>query len=131
MTPVFNTANNSYALSGTWYPNVVGNPKLSNPTINNWFNESAYQLPSVGTFGNAMRNGLIVGPKLTAINASLRKSYTLPEHTRLDIRVDAQNALNHTNFGNPSTSIAPGAPAQISSTSTGPRVIQLGAQVFF
>jgi hypothetical protein len=139
LTPVFNVANNSYALSGTWYPNLVGNPLVPTPgssvvcchNINGWFNESAYALPANGTFGNAKRNGVVIGPNLTVINASLRKAYTLPEHMRLEIRCDANNALNHTNYGNPSTSISVNSPAQISSTSTGPRVLQLGAQLTF
>jgi hypothetical protein len=136
LTPVFNVANNSYALSGTWYPNVIGNPNIPAPgttihTINNWFNESAYQLPAVGTFGNAGRNGLVYGPSLNVMNASLRKAYTLPRNVRLEIRCDANNATNHTNFGNPSTSIGVNSPALISSTTTGPRVIQLGAQLTF
>jgi hypothetical protein len=139
LTPIFNVANNSYALSGAWYPNIIGNPNVPTPgstvacchKISGWFNQAAFQQAANGTFGNAQRNGYVTGPNLTLINASLRKAYTLPEHVRLEIRCDANNAFNHTNFGNPSTSIAPSSPAIIQSTASGPRVIQLGAQLTF
>src|SRR3984957_20374679 len=34
------------------YPQLVGNPKVSNPTIHGWFNPAAYANPAPGTFGN-------------------------------------------------------------------------------
>ena len=37
-------------------PNLVGNPNLSNPTPQKWFNTAAFSLQPFGTFGNAGRN---------------------------------------------------------------------------
>src|SRR5579862_4311892 len=37
-------------------PNLVGNPTLSNPTPQEWFNTAAYAAPTPFTYGNAGRN---------------------------------------------------------------------------
>lgn len=36
--------------------NLVGDPNLSNPTCQAWFNKSVFQIPAVYTFGNPGRD---------------------------------------------------------------------------
>jgi hypothetical protein len=146
--------NSSYAQAGSWFPNVIGNPYLSNKGPNHgtdhWFNEAAFAQPTPGTFGNSGRNSLR-GPGLTSINFSLGKSFAIWEQVHLQIRADANNIFNHPSFGLPSGSLtvcsvgkdgklpagcsAVGAVATGSSTirgvTVGGRHIQLGARLTF
>jgi hypothetical protein len=114
-----------------WRPNVVGNPSLSNRSINEWFNTAAFATPTAGTFGNEARNTLI-GPDWRNLDLSLGKSFQLPERVRLEIRADLNNALNHPNFAQPGngtgTDVVGGG--QITGAS-GPRLVQLGGRFTF
>jgi outer membrane receptor protein involved in Fe transport len=124
------------------YPELVGNPTVSNPSISHWFNPAAFANPATGTFGNLGRNTL-VGPGFSNVDISLGKSFVLPwEGIRIDIRDDAYNALNHVNFGNPDANVgytSSGALADpTAGTITGPaggnanrRIMQLGARITF
>jgi hypothetical protein len=126
--------------AGTLFPEQVGNPHVSNPTINQWFNPAAYANPAPGTFGNARRNGL-VGPGFTNVDLSLAKEFVLHEAMTLEIRADAYDAFNHANYANPDANVgyAGGVLADTTAgTITGPaggngnlRIIQLGAHFRF
>jgi hypothetical protein len=123
---VVGTNNNSGALTNgngfQWYPNLIGNPYLSNPTIAQWYNtctilqdgttspagctNPAWAVPAPGTFGNAGRN-ILRGPGLEDVDVSLGKNFRFPlphESGNLQIRFDALNALNHPNFATPGNS---------------------------
>jgi hypothetical protein len=69
------------------YPNLVGDPHVSNQSINQWFNPSAYQTPAQNTFGNNKRNSLR-GPKLTDL-ISHGQDLSLPgwEQGKLSLRM--------------------------------------------
>lgn len=157
-TPTVGIGDNSGALSGNWYPNVIGNPHVANPSIQEWFNpctlfpdgttqpagctDPAWAIPAAGTFGNAGRN-ILRGPGVISVDASLGKNFRFPlphESGQLQIRIDAQNALNHPNFDLPNTSVGTGAAGIISGTtgdynstnnSYGARQIQLGVRISF
>jgi hypothetical protein len=140
-TVIMNNATPSGALDGNLYPNLVGNPHVSNPSIKEWFNQLAYAAPPVNTFGNNKRNSLR-GPKLSDVDFSLAKSWGMPgwEQGRLQLRMDAINVLNHPSFRNPSnnlnpTALASGAPdpsvGQITETTITGRTIQLEARFSF
>src|SRR6202044_1599496 len=49
----------SISAGSTLYPELIGNPRVSNPSIGRWFNPAAYADPGLGTFGNSGRNTLI------------------------------------------------------------------------
>ncbi|MGI9075030.1 MAG: carboxypeptidase regulatory-like domain-containing protein [Bryobacteraceae bacterium] len=147
-TPLVGGSNNSGALSGSWYPNLIGDPNVSHPTIQEWFNpctllsdgttdpagctNPAWAVPAPGTFGNAGRN-ILRGPRLVSFDFSMGKSFRFPlpdETGELQIRVDAQNVFNHANFGQPDQNVGVGSAGIINYT-TGPRIIQLGARLSF
>src|SRR5258708_39835168 len=54
-TVVISSATNSGALDVSWYPNLLGNPHVSNQTINRGFNQLGYAVPANNTFGNNPR----------------------------------------------------------------------------
>jgi hypothetical protein len=123
------------------YPNLVGDPHVSNRSVNEWFNQLAYAAPPVNTFGNNKRNSLR-GPRLSDVDFSLAKSWGLPrwEQGKLQLRMDAINILNHPSFRNPSNNLNPtalvsGTPdpsvAQITATTITGRIIQLSARFSF
>ncbi|MGC2658055.1 MAG: TonB-dependent receptor [Bryobacteraceae bacterium] len=126
----------------TLYPEVIANPKVSNPSITQWFNPAAYANPTYGAFGDSGRNTLI-GPGFSNIDISLAKQFRLHfEGVRLEIRGDAYDAFNHINFANPDANVgytSTGALADpTAGTITGPaaynsnrRIIQLGAHLTF
>jgi len=126
--------NNSYSLSSNnlWYPNVVGDPKAvpGGQTINSWFNVNAFASPAPGTFGNMGRN-IVYGPKLSAINTSLIKTFTFTERIKLDFSANATNLTNHPSFALPDKSIGPGHIGKITGTSVGSRQMELIAKFRF
>jgi hypothetical protein len=127
----------AYDLSGSlgggyWYPNRVGSGKLSNPTLNEWFDPSAFTQPAQYTFGNSGRN-ILFSPGYRGIDISLAKSFAVPwlgEKGRLQVRADASNATNHPNFGGPNNYIGNLGVGQITGAYPA-RNVQLGAKLFF
>ncbi|MCU1298277.1 MAG: hypothetical protein JWO91_2555 [Acidobacteriaceae bacterium] len=118
------------------FPNVVGDPRVSNPTVKNWYNVAAFAQPTAGTFGNERRNSLF-GPDLSEVNFSFGKNFAIREGIGLQFRIDAYNILNHPSFANPNTGVAfdtngtPTSSSSITSTTIGPRAFQLNARVSF
>jgi hypothetical protein len=66
-------------------------------------NRDAFDIPAAGTVGNIGRNAFR-GPGLYNVDFSLGRSFRVPylrEGTRLVVRADAFNLLNHANLNNP------------------------------
>ena len=62
------------------------------------FNTSGF-LPSLpGSLGLESGRNFLVGPGINNIDVSLQKSFVITEKRRLELRVDAFNVLNHTQF---------------------------------
>jgi outer membrane receptor protein involved in Fe transport len=70
------------------------------------------------------------GPGLWNVDFSLAKNFSLQETLRLQFRVDMFNALNHTNLGNPISSIDNPEFGKITTT-RGARTIQLHGRLSF
>ena len=131
-TPRMQT-NNSYSLSnGLWFPNVVGDVTAvaGGRSIDSWYNVNALAAPTPGTFGNMGRNALI-GPRLTAINMSLHKTFKFTERYNLEFSANSTNLVNHPSFALPDLSIGPGHVGRISGTSVGARQLELVAKFRF
>ncbi len=77
-----------------------------------WYNPANFTVPANGTFGNVRRNSLY-GPGLEVANISASKRFDIYESVKLQLRLDATNALNHTSYGQPngtlSSTTTPGA----------------------
>jgi len=83
---------------------------ISNPTPNGWYNRSAFVENAPGAFGNVGRDTAIA-PGIFAVNAEVHKNFRMPynEHHQVQFRVEAFNAFNHPNFGQPQQNILAGA----------------------
>ena len=114
------------------YPNLVGNPGVSNQSVSQWFNPAAFAIPAQNTFGNNKRNSLR-GPKLTDMDFSLGKTWGVPgwEQGKLQLRMDATNILNHPSFQNPDSKLTDSSVGQITGVTIGGRILQLSARFSF
>ncbi|HEX3184005.1 MAG TPA: TonB-dependent receptor [Pyrinomonadaceae bacterium] len=110
-------------------PNVAGNPEISNPTPERWFNTAAFAFPPPGTFGNAGRN-ILNGPGFQNFNASLMKNTALTESVNLQFRAEVFNLFNHPNFNLPDNFLGSPTFGRISSARD-PRHIQFGLKLLF
>jgi hypothetical protein len=131
-TPLMGTVNLDGTLAGNWRPNRIGSGTVSNPTIQQWFDPSAFVQPAPYTFGDSGRH-ILYGPDYKNVNLSLAKSWKLPfigEQGSLQLRGDASNAFNHTNFNQPDASIGTSGVGIISSAYPS-RNLQIGAKISF
>ncbi|HEY0005157.1 MAG TPA: TonB-dependent receptor [Pyrinomonadaceae bacterium] len=125
----------SFAPGFTHETAVTGDP-------NHYFNPAAFVLQPAGTLGNVGR-GSLIGPNLRTFDLSLIKNTRwsrLGERTNIQLRIEAFNIFNRTNFGPPLLTAFTGAADNeqpvstfglIRSTATSARQIQLGLRVTF
>jgi hypothetical protein len=125
---------------GVQRPNIVGMPLRSKGPDSNWINNyfanpGAFQLPPIYTFGNAPRaTGMIRTPTAFNTNMSVEKEFSLSklhEGMNFELRLEAENALNHPVFGTPDTTVDDPNFGVINYTSNSPRQVQLGGKVNF
>jgi hypothetical protein len=82
-------------------PNLVGEPKIDDPTPEQWFNTSAFSVNAAGTFGNAGRN-IVPADGLSNMDFSILKNfYYRGENGRIQFRTEFFNVLNQVNFNRP------------------------------
>jgi hypothetical protein len=110
-------------------PNVVGTWKVSDPTLGQYFNVSAFAKSAVGTYGNAGK-AIIPGRANWNLDMALWRSFPVREHIRLDFRTEAFNAVNHVQYGNPNTALNAGTVGQ-TTTAANPRIMQMALKVVF
>jgi len=120
--------------ANNYRPNIVGNPELpaSQRTPLAWFNKDAVVIPTDPTqvFGNAPRNS-VRGPAFYQLDLALSKIFEMPwRQGRLELRLEAFNALNKTNFRPPEGNRSLASFGTITSTYD-PRQLQLGLKVSF
>jgi hypothetical protein len=138
-------------------PNVVCNPNEGGArTPQQWFNTACFQptpvsntivsgqAPFTNTIGNAGR-GIIHGPPTNRVDFTLAKNLRFSERYRIQLRGEAFNVFNTTNFRGLNTAVfsTTTAPSSISSTGNGssgfgqvtsvrdPRVLQFAVKVNF
>jgi hypothetical protein len=112
-------------------PNQVSNPNSGAPhTFDQWFNTAAFVNPpnAAGPPGNAPR-GSVRGPGLQRWDISLFKNTKIGEST-LQLRAEAFNIFNHTNFDGVRTIRQSGTFGRIISTRD-PRIMQLALKFYF
>jgi hypothetical protein len=100
-------------------------------SIAQWINLAAFAVPgcpastpvcsapaSLGRFGDA-GNNILVGPPMRNVDLALLKDFHPVERILAEFEVQATDAFNHTNFGNPTANISsPATGAVITSTLT-------------
>ncbi|HKY41983.1 MAG TPA: TonB-dependent receptor, partial [Pyrinomonadaceae bacterium] len=82
-------------------------------------------------FGNTPRN-FLYGPGQKNLDLSIVRFIPIRERVRAELRTEFFNLFNWTNFANPNNNIAvPATFGRITTTSSGPRVIQVAFKVSF
>jgi hypothetical protein len=99
-TPVISGPDPTNTLTTTLRPDVNGRIPLPH-TASQWFDPSVFTTPAAGNFGSAGR-GIIEGPGYVLLNLGLQKSVRFEKLGLLQFTASFQNALNHTNLGEPS-----------------------------
>ncbi len=121
-------------------PNISGKPRRAQGKDSAWINQyfanpQVFQLPAPYAFGTAPRaTSLIRTPRNFNTSLSMEKEFSLAklhEGMNLELRLEAENALNHPVFGTPDTSVDDPNFGVISYTSNGPRQVQLGMKLTF
>lgn len=117
-------------------PLVRGNPRTratSGPLsgYSTWFGTGSFSSETIGTFGNIHRNPYH-GPGTNNTNLVLAKNFSLSgDGTRsLQLRMESDNAFNHTQFNNPTSQYGSALLGQIT-TAAGGRITQLAAKISF
>ncbi len=129
-------------------PDYIGGPILTPHNHNapagqnpQWFNPAAFASPAPGSFGNFRRNS-IYGPGIDNWNMSLFKNFIFTESMRIQLRFEAYNVFNHTQWANvnnglnaptngtPFSGANAGSSGQITSARD-PRQLQFGGKFYF
>jgi hypothetical protein len=106
-------------------PNRTGNGALDDPTIDRWFDKSAFVEPAAFTYGDSAR-GILRGDHLWNVDASIFRRFALPRSSSLEFRIEAFNLLNSVYFAQPNTNIDIAAGGRVTATSNNARQIQFG-----
>jgi hypothetical protein len=135
------------SITGYSRPSVLPgcNPKISSPSVSQWYNPACFVSPSslsVGPgygFGNTPL-GFLRSMRWVNVDFALTKDIRITESKRLQFRAEAFNLFNHMVLGVPGTSIAPsysngavgyGSAGVITGISNVPRELQLAMKFFF
>ena len=79
-----------------------------------FLNASAFQPNAVGTFGSLGRDA-VFAPGLLQLDAALSRLFSINERYRLEARFEAFNAINHTNFAAPTSTLSSSSFGRITS----------------
>jgi hypothetical protein len=121
-------------------PDRIGDGRAAEPTIEQWFDPSAFRQTAdlTATFGTAGRN-ILRGPGQLNVDLSLVKLTRFGRVTS-ELRVEAFNLLNHPQFGQPAAQFGNAAFGTITSMLSNPacatcgtteRQVQLGLKLRF
>ena len=111
-------------------PNRIGSGALAHPTIDMWFDKTAFAVPDAYTFGNSGA-GILRADNQWNADASLFKRLAMPGGRTIELRAEAFNLLNAVYFAAPNTVIDAAAGGRVTSTSNDARQIQLGVKYSF
>ncbi len=121
-------------------PNLILSPGCETQTNpgnpDHFIKTECFAFPAKGTLGNVGRNTL-TRPGISTVDFSLVKNFRTSEGVVTQVRIEAFNALNHTNLGLANSTIydsagnVPAAAGRITSTSTESRRVQFGIKASF
>ena len=123
--------NNTFSFGGGQQPNLVGDPHVSHPTINQWFNTAAFAQPADFTFGNTTRT--LPNTRVPGFNnwdLSIQKRWNWKEKLKVEFRCEFYNAFNHTNLYAPDGGFGDPTFGEITNAFR-PRDIQLGLKTYW
>ncbi len=140
------TQNNTInTLEGHVRPDLIGNPKLDNPTVDKWYNPDAYRVVTCAQPGGTDAAGVarnqylaqfchygsaghavLEGPGFKNVDFSLLKNIMFTEKMKLQFRTEIFNLFNTPQFGIPGNGLN-GAPAFLPAAAGGAFPTQITA----
>jgi hypothetical protein len=111
-------------------PNRIASGEVDNPTLERWIDRAAFVSAPAGQFGDS-GVGILRAPKYWNIDLSFSKRILTVGRQYFMFRGEIFNALNHPNFGPPTTNIQSTAFGTITSTASDARVVQLVTKYYF
>ena len=112
---------------------LVGDPNVTNQTVDNFFNTAAFAPLTAATtrFGLQPRNSLR-GPGFASLDMAVHRRFNLGrENTNLEFRWEIFNVLNRANFGLPNRTINGGGFGTITTLQGDPRIMQFALRLNF
>jgi hypothetical protein len=85
---------------GPHRPNRIGSGKLSDRTVERWFNPGDFAVPAPFRYGNSGRN-ILRQDGIKTYDFALFKNTYISERVNLQFRAEVFNLFNHPNFGRP------------------------------
>ena len=129
--PFTPTVSGTQDLAQPTRPNRTCSGRLSNRGIRQWFDPTCFSAPASGTFGNSGRN-ILSGPNSVTLNLAAARVFSIGEYGKFEFRLEGFNALNHPNFGYPTSVIGSSTTAGvISSLSGSTRQVQISGRYSF
>ena len=130
--PFFNIGQRPDLVSGNIRSDIsMSDYDPNDPARNTYISRSAFAAPQPGEYGNSPRALEVRGPMRFDESFAVFKQTKIGERLTNQFRVEIQNPLNRTVFGNPTMDFTSAAFGRISSTQIGPRNIQLGMKLIF
>ncbi|MGH9612144.1 MAG: TonB-dependent receptor, partial [Bryobacteraceae bacterium] len=111
-------------------PNIIGDYKAGRTSPDQYVNPAAFAFPTTHVEGNAGRNTIEV-PGINNWDASLFKNFRIGERFTTQLRLEAFNIFNHTQFGVPNLGFGSPTFGQIGGTLIDSRKLQVGLRVEF
>ncbi len=137
LQPAFNNTGGVIPIGRLYVDVVPGvNPKLDNPTPQQWFNPAAFLNPADFTAGNGPRvDSVLRGPGGYNHDVTLNRRIALGGDRTLEFTASLFNATNHANWNQPDTRIGtlktPNFNAGRIIGSSGGRIVQLSMRLNF
>ncbi|MBI1899099.1 MAG: hypothetical protein HYS04_21575 [Acidobacteria bacterium] len=95
--------------------------------LTKWFDTSVFTQPAPFTFGTASaRIHDVRSHGIRNFDLSLFKEFAPLEKMRVQFRLEALNAFNTVQFGNPNTSVTSSSFGRVTSQANAPRQLQVG-----
>jgi Carboxypeptidase regulatory-like domain/TonB dependent receptor len=111
-------------------PNRLASGKLDNPTVERWFDVSAFATPAQFTYGNSGAN-ILREDRFKGLDFSIFKQFRVTEGSLLQFRAEVFNLTNTPSFGPPVTAIDTAQAGRVTSTLSQPRQIQFALKFNF
>lgn len=112
-------------------PDLTGEPQISNPSANQWFDTGGFTCPAPYTLGNSPV-GVLTGPGQQVLDTNLMKNFYIMSGTEkyLQFRWQMYNALNHRNLSDPGLTVGTSTFGEILSAGSS-RKMELGLKIVF
>jgi carboxypeptidase family protein len=128
-TPTISADRANIGIVGAQRPNRLSSGKLDNPTVERWFDVSAFSLPAQFTYGNSGAN-ILREDRFKTFDFSVFKQFRVTEGSQLQFRAEAFNVTNTASFNAPNTQIDTSG-GRVTSTASLPRQIQFALKYNF